>query len=160
MAARRLDAARAVQKAMITIQNVHLKDAHNKTPQFWLIWLVLCLNVSAGIGIIGAASPMLPETLGGALFHDPAVGFGQFSDAQKTLPAAIGGGSVGLFSLFNIGGRFFWASLSDSIGRKQPILRSSSSALYVTPAHWRSRAWNGLAASRQTGDSDCHGRAH
>ncbi|MCI0734939.1 MAG: OFA family MFS transporter, partial [Beijerinckiaceae bacterium] len=105
------------QKAMITSNHVDLKDAH-KTPQFWLIWGVLCLNVSAGIGIIGAASPMLQETFGGALFHDPSVGFNQFTDAQKTLAAAIGGGFVGLFSLFNIGGRFFWSTLSDSIGRK------------------------------------------
>ena len=105
------------RKAMITSNHVALRDAH-KTPQFWLIWAVLCLNVSAGIGIIGAASPMLQETFGGALFHEPSVGFGQFSEAQKTLAAAIGGGFVGLFSLFNIGGRFFWATLSDSIGRK------------------------------------------
>jgi MFS family permease len=83
------------------------------------VWAVLCLNVSAGIGIIGAASPMLQETFGGALFHEPSVGFAQFTDAQKTLAAAIGGGFVGLFSLFNIGGRFFWATLSDSIGRKR-----------------------------------------
>ena len=55
--------------AMITHRHVHLKDAH-KTPQFWLIWLVLCMNVSAGIGIIGAASPMLQETFGGQLFGD------------------------------------------------------------------------------------------
>lgn len=61
---------------------------------------------------------MLQETFGGALFHDPSVGFSQFSEAQKTLAAAIGSGFVGLFSLFNIGGRFFWATLSDSIGRK------------------------------------------
>jgi MFS family permease len=107
----------ATQKAMITTNHVDLKDAH-KTPQFWLIWAVLCLNVSAGIGIIGAASPMLQETFGGALFRDPSVGFVQFFDAQKTLAAAIGGGFIGLFSLFNIGGRFFWATLSDSIGRK------------------------------------------
>ncbi len=46
--------------AMITSGHVHLKDAH-KTPQFWLIWMVLCMNVSAGIGVIGAASPMLQE---------------------------------------------------------------------------------------------------
>src|SRR5450631_14616 len=106
-----------VQKAMITSNNVDLKDAH-KTPQFWLIWAVLCLNVSAGIGIIGAASPMLQETFGSRLFHDPSAGFAQFTEAQKTLAAAIGGGFVGLFSLFNIGGRFFWATLSDRIGRK------------------------------------------
>ena len=51
---------------MITSNNVHLKDAH-KTPQFWLLWIILCMNVSAGIGIIGAASPMLQETFAGAL---------------------------------------------------------------------------------------------
>jgi hypothetical protein len=102
---------------MITSNHVHLIHAH-MTPQFWLIWAVLCLNVSPGIGIIGAASPMLQETFGGALFHQPSVGFAQSSDAQKTLAAAVGGGFVGLFSLFNIGGRFFWATLSDSLGRK------------------------------------------
>jgi MFS family permease len=103
--------------AMITEGHVHLKDAH-KTVQFWLIWAVLCLNVSAGIGIIGAASPMLQETFGGMLFGDPSVGFGQFTDAQKAQAALVGAGFVGLFSLFNIAGRFFWASLSDKIGRK------------------------------------------
>jgi MFS family permease len=61
---------------------------------------------------------MLQETFGGALIRDPSTGFTQFSDAQKTLAATIGGGFVGLFSLFNIGGRFFWATLSDPIGRK------------------------------------------
>ena len=103
--------------AMITTGNVHLKDAH-KTVQFWLIWAVLCLNVSAGIGIIGAASPMLQETFGGRLFGDPCVGFGQFSDEQKANAALVGAAFVGLFSLFNIAGRFFWASLSDKLGRK------------------------------------------
>ena len=103
--------------AMITTGNVDLKDAH-KTLQFWLIWAVLCLNVSAGIGIIGAASPMLQETFGGRLFGNPSVGFAQFSDAQKAQAALVGAAFVGLFSLFNIAGRFFWASLSDSLGRK------------------------------------------
>jgi MFS family permease len=105
------------KKSMITEHHVHLRDAH-KTPQFWLIWIVLCMNVSAGIGIIGAASPMLQETFGGRLFGDPGVGFVGFSDAQKVLAAAVGTAFVGLFSLFNIGGRFFWASISDYIGRK------------------------------------------
>ena len=104
-------------KAMITTGNVDLKDAH-KTLQFWLIWAVLCLNVSAGIGIIGAASPMLQETFGGRLFGDPSVGFAQFNDAQKAQAALVAAAFVGLFSLFNIAGRFFWASLSDKIGRK------------------------------------------
>jgi MFS family permease len=84
-------------KAMITQQHVHLDDAH-KTAQFWLIWGVLCLNVSAGIGMISMASPIMQEVFGA--------------------PAAIAAGFAGLLSLFNIGGRFFWASLSDYIGRK------------------------------------------
>ena len=103
--------------AMIATGHVHLRDAH-KTVQFWLIWAVLCLNVSAGIGIIGAASPMLQETFGGHLFGDPTVPFGQFSDTQKAQAALVGAAFVGLFSLFNIAGRIFWASLSDKVGRK------------------------------------------
>ena len=55
---------------MISARQVHLKDAH-KTPQFWLIWAVLCLNVSAGIGVIGMASPMLQEIFGGSLIGRP-----------------------------------------------------------------------------------------
>jgi MFS family permease len=84
-------------KAMITQHHVHLKDAH-KTVQFWLIWSVLCLNVSAGIGMIGMASPIMQEVFGAS--------------------TAVAAGFTGLLSLFNIGGRFFWASLSDYIGRK------------------------------------------
>ncbi len=103
--------------AMITTGNVHVRDAH-KTPQFWLIWLVLCFNVSAGIGIIGLASPMLQEIFGGQLFGHPEVPFVSFDDSQRASAATVGAGFVGLFSLFNIGGRFFWASLSDRIGRK------------------------------------------
>jgi MFS family permease len=104
-------------KSMITQHNVHLKDAH-KTPQFWLIWWVLCLNVSAGIGIIGMASPMLQEIFGGKLIGHPELGFNALSVEQKTAIAAIAAGFAGLLSLFNIGGRFFWASLSDYVGRK------------------------------------------
>jgi len=77
--------------------SVHHHDAI-KAKQFWLIWAVLCLNVSAGIGVIGMASPMLQEIFGAS--------------------AAVAAGFTGLISLFNIGGRFFWASLSDHIGRK------------------------------------------
>jgi MFS family permease len=77
--------------------SVHYRDAV-KAKQFWLIWAVLCLNVSAGIGVIGMASPMLQEIFGAS--------------------AAVAAGFTGLISLFNIGGRFFWASLSDHIGRK------------------------------------------
>jgi MFS family permease len=103
--------------AMISQYNVHLKDAH-KTPQFWLIWWVLCLNVSAGIGVIGMASPMLQEIFAGKLIGLPEVGFDALTAAQKATIAGIAAGFTGLLSLFNIGGRFFWASLSDKIGRK------------------------------------------
>jgi MFS family permease len=102
---------------MITAGQVHLDNAH-KTPQFWLIWAVLCLNVSAGIGIIGMASPMLQEIFGGSLLGRPELGFAQLDASQKTAIAGIAAGFAGLLSLFNIAGRFFWASLSDKIGRK------------------------------------------
>ncbi len=104
-------------RAMITASHVELSNAH-RTPQFWLIWLVLCMNVSAGIGVIGAASPLLQDIFGGRLFHDPSIPFEHFTDAQRTLAAGVGTAFVGLFSLFNIAGRFFWASLSDRIGRQ------------------------------------------
>jgi MFS family permease len=104
-------------RAMITAHHVHLKDAH-KTKQFWLIWLVLCLNVSAGIGVIGMASPMLQEIFGGKLIGAASVGFTQLDDSQKKAIATIAAGFTGLLSLFNIAGRFFWASISDRIGRK------------------------------------------
>jgi MFS family permease len=104
-------------RSMITKHQVHLRDAH-KTPQFWLVWFVLMLNVSAGIGVIGMASPMLQEIFAGSLFGQPDIKFGQLNDQQRVLVAAIAAGFTGLLSLFNIGGRFFWASLSDRIGRK------------------------------------------
>jgi len=103
--------------AMISQNNVHLNDAH-KTPQFWLIWWVLCLNVSAGIGVIGMASPMLQEIFAGKLIGLPDVSFNQLDASQKATIAGIAAGFAGLISLFNIGGRVFWASLSDYIGRK------------------------------------------
>jgi MFS family permease len=105
------------KKTMISEHHVHLDNAH-KTPQFWLIWWVLCLNVSAGIGVIGMASPMLQEIFAGKLIGLPNVAFAQLTPDQKTVIAGIAAGFAGLLSLFNIGGRFFWASLSDYIGRK------------------------------------------
>ena len=107
----------AKKNAMITHGHVHLKNAH-KTPQFWLIWIVLCMNVSAGIGVIGMASPMLQEIFAGSLVGQPAVGFADLNPDQKKAIATIAAGFVGLLSLFNIAGRFFWASLSDKLGRK------------------------------------------
>ena len=107
----------AASNAMISQHNVHLKDAH-KTPQFWLIWWVLSLNVSAGIGVIGMASPMLQEIFAGDLIGLAGVKFNALTPEQRVQIAAIAAGFTGLLSLFNIGGRFFWASLSDYIGRK------------------------------------------
>jgi MFS family permease len=84
---------------LITRSDVFVYDAL-KTPQFWLIWWVLCLNVTAGIGVLGQASAMSQEMFPGKITPIAAAGF------------------VGLMSLFNMGGRFFWASTSDYIGRK------------------------------------------
>jgi MFS family permease len=115
----RPDGWKPVEKAntMITTGHVHLDNAH-KTKQFWLIWGALCLNVSAGIGVIGMASPMLQEIFAGKLIGLPDVSFSQLTGEQRTAIAAIAAGFAGLLSLFNIGGRFFWASLSDKLGRK------------------------------------------
>ena len=109
----------ASANAMIASRHVHLKDAH-KTPQFWLLWIVLCMNVSAGIGIIGAASPMLQETFAGSLIGQVDIGFADLKLDKALLASAvaIAAGFVGLISLFNIGGRFVWASSSDKLGRK------------------------------------------
>ncbi len=105
-----------VKNAMVTQRHVHVNEAL-KTPQFWLIWAVLCLNVSAGIGVLGMASPLLQEVFGGKLLG-VTTAFTELSAAQKSQIAAIAAGFTGLLSLFNIGGRFFWASLSDKLGRK------------------------------------------
>jgi MFS family permease len=103
-------------KAMITARHVHLSTA-TRTPQFWLIWWVLCLNVTAGIGIIGMASPMLQEVFAGHLIGLD-IKFNDLTPVQKGQIAAIAAGFTGLLSLFNIGGRFVWASASDYLGRK------------------------------------------
>lgn len=102
---------------LVTTRNVALGDAH-KTPQFWLIWAALCLNVSAGIGVLGLASPMLQEIFGGSLVGQPGTGLAALDGAQRQAVASVAAGFVGLLSLFNIAGRFFWASFSDRIGRK------------------------------------------
>jgi MFS family permease len=109
--------ATASKKTLVTDGNVHLDHAH-MTQQFWLIWGVLCLNVSAGIGVISMASPMLQEIFAGKLIGAPDVIFSALDTPQKAALATIAAGFVGLISLFNTGGRFVWASLSDRIGRK------------------------------------------
>jgi MFS family permease len=108
--------AGAGANAMITTRHVHASKVWG-IPQFWLVWAVLCLNVSAGIGILGMASPLLQEVFGGQLLGVPTA-FNALDAAQKGQIAAIAAGFTGLLSLFNIGGRFVWASCSDYIGRK------------------------------------------
>ncbi len=84
-------------RRLVTRANVPVDRAW-KTPQFWLLWAVLCLNVTAGIGILGQASLICQDMFG--------------------VTAAVGGGFAGLLSLFNMAGRLFWSSASDVTGRK------------------------------------------
>ena len=107
--------APAQPRPLVTTQNVYVYDAL-KTPQFWLIWWILCLNVTAGIGVLGQASAMSQEMFKGRVTAIAASGF------------------VGLFSLFNMGGRFFWSSTSDYIGRKNTyfVFFALGTALYAT----------------------------
>ncbi|MCP4125334.1 MAG: OFA family MFS transporter, partial [Bacteroidetes bacterium] len=98
-------AVRAANK-MITKAHVSADNAI-RTPQFYLLFLVLMLNVTAGIGVLGQASVMIQE-----MFSSSSVG------TQKAVTVAAAGGFVGLLSLFNMLGRFMWSSLSDKIGRK------------------------------------------
>jgi MFS family permease len=90
-------------KKLITQENVHVDQAL-KTPQFYLLWGVLCLNVTAGIGVLGQASAMSQEMFQGRITPVAAAGF------------------VGLLSLFNMAGRFFWASTSDHLGRRNTYM--------------------------------------
>jgi MFS family permease len=79
-------------------------DEAIRTPQFWLLWVVLFVNVTAGIGILSQASPMIQEMF------------------PRSVTAATAAGFVGLLSLFNLAGRFGWSSLSDFLGRKRTYL--------------------------------------
>ena len=101
----------AVQhQKLITTENVTVDQAW-RTPQFWCLWVVLCVNVTAGIGILEQASPMIQEMF-------PRVTGPGGEVLQKGISAASAGGFVALLSLFNMGGRFVWSSLSDYTGRK------------------------------------------
>ncbi len=101
-------------QALISTHDVDVSTAV-RTPQFYLLWIILCVNVTAGIGIIEQASPMIQD-----LFHG------------MITPVAAGG-FVGLLSIFNMAGRFFWSSTSDFIGRKPTyfIFLGLGAALYV-----------------------------
>jgi MFS family permease len=107
--------APATSRKLISQNDVYVYDAL-KTPQFWLIWWVLCLNVTAGIGVLGQASAMSQEMFPGHITPVAAAGF------------------VGLMSLFNMGGRFCWASISDYIGRRNTyfVFMLLGFALYCT----------------------------
>jgi MFS family permease len=100
---------------LITQEHVHVDQAI-KTVSFYLLWAVLFLNVTAGIGILEQASPMIQEMFKGTVKADAAAGF------------------VGLLSLFNMAGRFGWSSLSDRIGRKPTyaVFFTLGPLLYVT----------------------------
>ena len=95
--------APAQPKNLVTSAQVSVESAW-RTPQFWLLWVVLCMNVTAGIGVLGQASPMIQEMFPGRVSAAAAAGF------------------VGLISLFNMIGRFFWASTSDYIGRRNTYM--------------------------------------
>jgi MFS family permease len=97
------DPASVKQKALVTTESVSARNAV-KTPQFWLLWIVLFCNVTAGIGILEQASPMIQD-----FFR---------TDGSSTVAAAAAAGFVGVLSLFNMGGRFVWSTTSDYIGRK------------------------------------------
>ncbi len=108
-------APKVARSGMITSHHVHLNRSW-RTPQFWLIWLVLCLNVTAGIAVISMASPMLQDVFGARLLGIDSIA--TLTPVQKAAIVAAAAGLVGLISLFNSVGRLFWASLSDKIGRK------------------------------------------
>lgn len=98
------DSSAVQQKALVTTGNVSAANAI-KTPQFWFLWVVLFCNVTAGIGILEQASPMIQDFFRG-------------DGGKSTVAVAAAAGFVGLLSIFNMAGRFGWSSTSDVIGRK------------------------------------------
>ncbi|WP_432479114.1 OFA family MFS transporter [Nocardioides sp. GXQ0305] len=99
------DPASETEKKMVTDHDVSAANAI-RTPQFWLLWTVLFCNVTAGIGILEQAQPMIQD-----FFRDGTGG-------ASAITVAAAGGFVGVLSLFNMAGRFVWSSTSDHIGRK------------------------------------------
>jgi MFS family permease len=97
------DPASVKKKALVTTESVSAGNAI-RTPQFWLLWIVLFCNVTAGIGILEQASPMIQD-----FFRQ---------DGSSLVAGTAAAGFVGLLSLFNMGGRFAWSTTSDYIGRK------------------------------------------
>jgi MFS family permease len=97
------DPASVKAKPLVTTASVSAANAI-RTRSFWLLWVVLFCNVTAGIGILEQASPMIQD-----FFR---------TDGASTVSVAAAGGFVGVLSLFNMAGRFAWSSTSDVIGRK------------------------------------------
>ncbi len=97
------DPASVKAKPLVTTASVSAANAI-RTRAFWLLWIVLFCNVTAGIGILEQASPMIQD-----FFR---------SDGVSSVSVAAAGGFVGVLSLFNMAGRFAWSSTSDVIGRK------------------------------------------
>jgi len=130
------DASKVKAKSLVTSNNVSAANSI-KTKQFWLVWIVLFCNVTAGIGILEQAAPMIQD-----FFRQP--------DGSSLVTAVVAGGFVGLLSIANMGGRFVWSSTSDVTGRKRiymvylgvgtvayvflALLGSSTTALYVVLA--------------------------
>jgi MFS family permease len=108
--------------AMITTRHVHASKVWG-IPQFWLVWLVLCLNVTAGIGILAHGVAAAAGSLRRPACSASPAAFNELTLAQKGQIATIAAGFTGLLSLFNIGGRFVWATCSDYIGRKSDLFR-------------------------------------
>ncbi|HCT99852.1 MAG TPA: MFS transporter [Methylococcaceae bacterium] len=122
-------------KKMVTPHHVHVKNIF-KIKQFWLLWGALCMNISAGIGVIGMSSPMLQEVFGGKLIGLDKP-YAQLDKPELAAIAAVAAGFTALLSLFNIGGRFMWGSLSDKLGRKLTffVFFVVGGALYLSAAH-------------------------
>ncbi|WP_104181295.1 OFA family MFS transporter [Arthrobacter sp. B0490] len=99
------DPSQLKSKPLVTTDNVSAANAI-RTRQFWLVWIVLFCNVTAGIGILEQASPMIQDFFRGA-------------DGTTAVSVAVAGGFVGLLSIGNMGGRFVWSTTSDLIGRKR-----------------------------------------
>lgn len=97
------DKSKKTARSLISENHVHIDQAL-KTPQFYQLWLMLCFNVTAGIGVIGVAKTMVSDIFGPSL---PGI-----------VDASFAATYVLMISVFNMGGRFFWSSMSDYIGRK------------------------------------------
>ena len=99
-----------------------------RTPQWWMLWAMLCLNISAGLGLISQHSPLAQDV------YKKTMGLlGDLTPDQIALVAAAGGTVVAVAAIFNGLGRLFWAKISDNIGRRMVflIMFSTQAVVYV-----------------------------